>query len=75
MQEHIEQIARENISNQNKSGYAAVISVLLFCVFFAYSVENNFQSIPAIAGFILLPIIGVAISSHFSKKVIGKNNP
>ena len=72
MEEEIIRIAKENISNRNKGGAAIILSSLLFCVFFALSVETNFEYIPSIIGFVLIPTIGFYIAHRFYSRVIGQ---
>lgn len=72
MDEHIEQIAKENIRNRKIMTYVAVLSVMLFCIFFAYSVETNFQNIISVVAFVLFPILGLFVIKNYQKKIIGK---
>ncbi len=72
MEEEIRRIAQENISNRNKGGIGLILSIIFFILFFAYSVESNFEYVPSIVGSIIVPLIGFYISNRFYNRVIGK---
>lgn len=72
MEEEIIRIAKENISNRNKGGAVMFVSIVLFFVSFVYSVETNFEYIPSILAFVLVPTIGFYIAHRFYSRVIGK---